>query len=200
MHQLMTWIMGYVKTIVGGAVVAVFTTLLKRRLLFWWRQLRIWVNQGPFWHDVGKRLREFRQRRASTTFSRRMALFAAGTLLLGVVSGRLTSIYSWQEYELGYGEPTTITLRDGSRIVLSAQTRLWVRETSRARSISLQQGEALFTVAADRSRPFTVSVGTVAVRALGTEFSIRRQAEGVVDALVSSGSVEILTHAAEGAS
>jgi transmembrane sensor len=37
------------------------------------------------------------------------------------------------------------------------------------------------------------------LRAIGTEFSVRRESEGVVDALVSKGSIEVITHGRQGA-
>lgn len=90
MHQLVTWISGNVEGIVGAAVFSLFTTLLKRRLLFWWRDVRMWVKSlrepaaqvddtaisraALFWHDAGKYLHRFQQRQVSTTFSRRRVL------------------------------------------------------------------------------------------------------------------------------
>lgn len=121
-------------------------------------------------------------------------------LLLSVLTSGLALDFTWRRYESRYGEFVTVTLADGSRIHLNTWTRLRVRETALARSVILERGEALFSVAAAPWRPFTVSVGGIVVRAIGTEFSVRRQSEGVVDALVSRGSVKVVTPGTKGTS
>jgi len=123
-------------------------------------------------------------------------VLTAACLLWGVVTLKLARNPAWRSYQSGYEALPPIPLQDGSWVRLNTWTQLSVRETPQARSVRLQQGEALFTVLADRSRPFTVSVGGVVVHAIGTEFSVRRQSEDVVDAFVSSGSIEVLTRGA----
>src|SRR5262249_50747770 len=46
--------------------------------------------------------------------------------------------------------------------------------------LELLQGEAVFEVAKDPSRPFIVSAGSAAVTAVGTEFNVRRSLDGVI--------------------
>lgn len=87
------------------------------------------------------------------------------------------------------GEVKHIVLRDGSRVTLGAKTELSVHYGRCLRTILLNSGEALFTVAHDPRCPFIVIAGGGAITALGTEFSVRRTldrvtvqvAEGIVN-------------------
>lgn len=76
------------------------------------------------------------------------------------------------EYLTGIGEHRTIPLADGSRVAMNTQTRLRVRYSPHGRDIELIEGEALFSVARDPLRPFTVHARHTIVEALGTQFSI----------------------------
>jgi len=92
-------------------------------------------------------------------------------------------------YKTDRAEHQTLTLPDGSHVRLGAQSQLFLNFTSQARYIVLEGGEAFFEVAKDSRRPFLVQAGPVTVRAVGTEFNVRRVidhtevavAEGVVD-------------------
>jgi len=59
-----------------------------------------------------------------------------------------------------------------------------------ARNVHLIRGEALFVVERDSARPFTVTAGDTTVRALGTQFNVRRRAEGA-DVAVVEGAVQV---------
>ena len=69
----------------------------------------------------------------------------------------------------------TATLSDGSVIVLNASSRLRYPEKfiDHKRPVYLEEGEALFTVAKDKTSPFTVYTTKFATTALGTAFNIR---------------------------
>ncbi len=84
----------------------------------------------------------------------------------------------------------TITLADGSRIQLDVDTRVAVRLTAKQRQIMLEDGRALFDVAHDSSRPFTVAASTFKTTALGTRFQVERR-EGSVLVTLAEGSVAV---------
>jgi transmembrane sensor len=84
----------------------------------------------------------------------------------------VTPNLSGGEYVTGIGEHRTIPLADGSRIVMNTQSRLQVRLGAHGRDIELSEGEALFFVARDPTRPFRVHARHTIVEALGTRFSI----------------------------
>lgn len=70
------------------------------------------------------------------------------------------------------GELRTVALSDGSRIHLNGDTKLSLAEASRGRRARLIQGEALFDIRHDPSRPFTVRLDHGAVTDLGTVFNV----------------------------
>ncbi|HEL5339973.1 TPA: FecR domain-containing protein [Stenotrophomonas maltophilia] len=78
-----------------------------------------------------------------------------------------------RQYATATGEQRTITLEDGSRVVLDTASRLDVQYGRRERSLVLRQGRADFHVSKDPARPFTVQAGAAAVTATGTQFQVR---------------------------
>jgi transmembrane sensor len=78
-----------------------------------------------------------------------------------------------QTYETGVGEQRSLQLADGSFVRLDTDSEIRVKLTADRRRIELVQGQALFDVAHDAARPFTVSAGDATVTALGTVFDVR---------------------------
>lgn len=115
-----------------------------------------------------------------------MAAAAALAVILGPQLVTPTAI----AYETSKGERRTVELADGSSIVLNGGTRLTVRLDGDSRDVALTQGQALFDVAHDASRPFTVAAGDRTVRVLGTRFDVRRL-DGQVAVSVARGAVEV---------
>jgi transmembrane sensor len=73
--------------------------------------------------------------------------------------------------------PRHVALPDGSSVLLDKGARVRVRFAPRSRRIDLLDGHAYFTVAKDRTRPFTVDVPGVSVTAVGTAFDVRRDGQ-----------------------
>jgi transmembrane sensor len=78
-------------------------------------------------------------------------------------------------YATDVGALREVPLADGSRIVLSSDSRVRVTYARDERRIELQQGEAFFEVARNPGRPFTVIAGPRRVTAVGTRFDVRRE-------------------------
>lgn len=97
---------------------------------------------------------------------------------------------SVQTYSTGKGQHQRITLADGSAVDLNAETRLTVRFARRERHVELGDGQAIFDVAHDASRPFTIEASGRAVRVLGTQFDVRNRG-GDVTVSVARGSVQV---------
>jgi transmembrane sensor len=90
------------------------------------------------------------------------------------------SIYALRDPTLSTGprEQRTVELADGTEVSLNANTRLTVEFGASERRVRLDDGEALFNVAKNQPRPFTVVVGDRKVVATGTSFLVRvRDAE-----------------------
>ncbi|MCR5875041.1 FecR domain-containing protein [Phenylobacterium sp. J426] len=95
-----------------------------------------------------------------------------------------------QTYATGKGQHERITLADGSVVDLNAESQLTVRFGRRAREVELGDGQAVFDVAHDAKRPFTIEASGRAVRVLGTQFDVRNRA-GDVTVTVARGRVQV---------
>lgn len=93
-------------------------------------------------------------------------------------------------YSTVIGEYRDETLNDGSLAVLNTASRIEVAFDSQYRDIYLHEGQAHFSVAKDRDRPFRVFAGDVRISAVGTAFSVFLQG-GNVDVLVTEGTVSL---------
>jgi transmembrane sensor len=98
-------------------------------------------------------------------------------------------------YTTEVGGYERVILRDGSTLQLNTDTQVRVDYTAGSRQIRLVRGEAYFTVARDNSRPFEVLAADVAVRALGTSFTVRMRNADAVEVLVTEGRVTLLSGA-----
>ena len=87
--------------------------------------------------------------------------------------------------------PERQTLADGSLVELNAGALIEVQFTADERRVRLVRGEAHFAVAKHSARPFVVDAGAVAVRAVGTAFSVSLQS-AEVSVLVTEGKVGVL--------
>jgi transmembrane sensor len=86
--------------------------------------------------------------------------------------------------------PQRLALRDGSTVHLDARSALRVDFSGSDRRVHLEAGQAHFEVAHDAAHPFIATAGGVAVRAIGTAFSVRLAATAV-EVLVEEGRVEV---------
>lgn len=119
----------------------------------------------------------------------------AATLAFAAVGSTLWIGWHWTgnheaSYASGLGQLETVALADGSMATLSSDSRLHVRMTRAGRDITLEQGEAYFEVAHDTGRPFVVTVEGRRVIAVGTRFSVRRDAQEV-RVVVTEGKVRL---------
>lgn len=105
-----------------------------------------------------------------------------------------------QAYASARGQRLEATLPDGSALALDVATRTEVSLYRDRREVRLEAGQALFAVAADARKPFSVSAGPVRITALGTRFSVRRRDGGGVDVAVEEGRVRVSSGAEVSAS
>jgi len=104
------------------------------------------------------------------------ALGFAAAVILGVLG-----YVHWDDrntFATGVGEQQLVVLDDGTRMSLNTGTRVRVDLGTVQRTVSVQEGEALFEVAKDVHRPFVVRVGGSEVVAVGTVFAVRFTAQG----------------------
>jgi transmembrane sensor len=94
------------------------------------------------------------------------------------------------EFVTKTAEHIEITLADGSRVWLGPKSKLIVGFSKQRRDIQLAVGEAFFSVAKDRRRPFIVRSSGGDITAVGTAFNVRAVTEHVTVA-VSEGVVTV---------
>lgn len=146
------------------------------------------------------------QPRPVTASSRRSALagwLGAAAALAIVALGICLNPGAFAKAE-GYatviGQRRTVHLEDGSFVTLNTASRIAVRFTPNERAIDLLEGEALFEVAPDRSRPLRVYSAHTVVEDISTRFSVRRHTAWT-RVTVTEGRVRLLSnrrHAAVG--
>ncbi|MCC6301428.1 MAG: FecR domain-containing protein [Gammaproteobacteria bacterium] len=84
------------------------------------------------------------------------------------------------------GEWREDILEDGTRLTLSGASAVNLRFDAERRTVELVRGEVLIEVARDPARPFLVETAHGRIRALGTRFVVRRQAEDTVLTMLES--------------
>jgi transmembrane sensor len=84
-----------------------------------------------------------------------------------------------------------VTLADGTRVELNAQTALVVELGADARRVRLAGGEAFFHVSKDPARPFFVETPSGSVRVTGTQFNVRTDSPAALEVTVLEGSVQV---------
>jgi transmembrane sensor len=140
---------------------------------------------------------------------RRVAMAGAGTAALAVAAGFAGLVLLRRDgqdapgavarqttkppprYATQIGETRIVALQDGSIVTLNTNSELAVRFKEHVREVHLMRGEALFTVAKNKSRPFIVFAGDTQVRAVGTSFAVRYTQQQPVRILVQEGVVEV---------
>jgi transmembrane sensor len=123
---------------------------------------------------------------------RRFAAIAASIVLAAAAALFYLQTVQAPTYATAIGEQRSLALIDGSTVELNSRSKIVVRYSPQGRNVELLQGQALFRVAKDASRPFIVKTGATLVRALGTEFDVYQKRDGTVVTVVE-GRVAILT-------
>ena len=112
-----------------------------------------------------------------------LAAAAAALLVIGsIVAGSLLS--QRRTYSAEVGERRSLRLADGSRVTLNSRSRVRIELNDSTRTVDLLEGEALFRVQHEVSRPFIVRAKGTFIRALGTEFDVDEKDRGAVIAVV----------------
>jgi transmembrane sensor len=154
------------------------------------RTMRVDARRAP---AFGRHLNGERDRRWIA------APLAAAAVLLLLVGGTLAILNSrrvpppMREYATSRGQRSTLQLPDGSRLLLAPQSRLRIpADFGRGARELFLDGEALFTVVHDSTRPFRVHAKGAAAQDIGTRFDLRAYAEdSLVAVAVAEGAVAL---------
>jgi transmembrane sensor len=123
---------------------------------------------------------------------RRAFLAAAAALMLGLCGWwyYATQVAGRDYFVNDTAAPQRLALRDGSTVHLDARSALRLDFSGHDRRVRLEAGQAHFEVAHDAAHPFIATAAGVAVRAIGTAFTVRLAATAV-EVLVEEGRVEV---------
>lgn len=128
-----------------------------------------------------------------------LATFAGAGLAFVAVLGFWFGAAPWQDATsdawTAAGEQRTLTMSDGSRIVLDGDSAVDFAYEDGARTVVLKRGAAYVDVVRDPARPFTVVAGETRATALGTRYAVERTGARVTVA-VEHGLVEVRSEAA----
>lgn len=86
----------------------------------------------------------------------------------------------------GTGEQRTQVLADGTRLTLGSGSAVNVEMAADLRQVRLLSGELRVDVAKDAARPFVVDTAHGRIRALGTRFIVRRDADSTLLTMLES--------------
>jgi transmembrane sensor len=121
----------------------------------------------------------------------------AASLALMITAGTYFSLDSDPIYETPRGQQRSLELADGSHMALNTDSLVEVNYSPEERRVRLERGEVLFNVAKNAKRPFIVEAGDEEVRAVGTSFVVRRDADGKVAVTLLQGVVKVTQKASE---
>ena len=116
---------------------------------------------------------------------------AAATAGVGMLGWLSAEHRRWTYFETDVGGNRRALLSDHSQVLLNTDSRLRVRLANARRDSELIRGEALFTIAHDKLRPFYVKAAHTLICAMGTSFAVRIHEDRSVEVLVAEGRVAI---------
>lgn len=205
-HEANAWIVAFDDGDPSPAALAEFEAWRRRsplheetyeRLAQFWREADVMERLGDYARSdaaaAGMRHDNVQHR---FSMVRRAGVGAIAAALVGVVA---VNVYDQTfgphrsfagEFQTAIGEQQTITLPDGSQIVLNTGSALQVAYTRRTRTIRLAQGEAYFDVASNANRPFSVETEKGGVTAVGTAFTVKLEANEL-SVVVAEGKVAL---------
>ncbi len=152
-------------------------------------QFDAWLAKDPARGEIFERARramgdasqllksdlDFAQRATHKPLLRARNVVAALLLTLGASAAFLAADGPMRlraDVITGTGQKQTLTLADGSKVELNAESAIAIDLEPNERRIRLLRGQAYFEVAADPARPFVVEAGNATTTALGTAFDI----------------------------
>jgi transmembrane sensor len=128
------------------------------------RRRALAYSHGPA-PDTRSRLRRYLKLAAGLGLS-------AAAVILAASSWLLWQSYHFDIYQTRVGERRTETLSDGSELTLDSNSEVRVRYGRHSRELVLSKGQALFSVAHDVLRPFSVAANRHQIIATGTSFNV----------------------------
>ena len=165
-----------------------------------------WLNQSPqhrlafenarlLWQGLGglrehpliskNRVQAKKHHSNHRVFLSHMSLALAASFALIAVLFNINP--AWHaEYHTAVGEQQSISLADASTVYLNSGSAIDPDYSPEQRRIKLVAGEAEFVVSKDKSRPFIVVADGQEIKALGTDFIVKIQPQGISVTVIES--------------
>jgi transmembrane sensor len=166
------------------------------------RDFQVWLSKNTlnlqayqeveaYWQDLGAlegiaqaqlqaARASIRQQQSQRRWLHRQSLaIAASVLFMAIAVPFVQLCLDNGNYQTAKGEQKQIQLSDGSLIELNTDTKLQVSYTLFSRKVTMEHGEALFTVKHDADKPFEVAASGGIIRDIGTQFNVYQQADKV---------------------
>lgn len=167
--------------------------LLNEKIIEEWLDHEIPTVQmkDRFMPQLNMRIRTFRFRVAAAVIIPFLLLAGAFTFVAnrsGLFAGE-----EMAEFVVPCGEQLNVVLQDGTRVQLNSESRLQYPKTFGlfSRKVKLK-GEAYFSVAKERTRPFEVDLNDIKVRVTGTHFNVKAYSDdNKIRVALEEGSVNI---------
>ena len=137
------------------------------------RSLREWAVESSLASSrswMGRRYSTWVTAAAATVV---LLLAVPWLLTLGSGDGAKPSDLASSTLITAIGERSTVSLDDGTTIVLNTNTQLTLDYSGPERRVALVHGQALFNVAKDPDSPFVVAAGNQRIVAVGTVFDVQ---------------------------
>jgi len=163
-------------------------------------------DTGEVWNELVSRIEEKKERpfpkpAIKLTLS---ALYRAAAVVLILIAAGIGTIFIFRnpakapahkyfEAVAPKGSRSVITLSDGSVVWLNSGTTLKYQPDfgKTSRNVILD-GEAYFSVAENRDKPFTVTASEIIITAIGTSFNVKAYSdEDIVETTLETGEIRI---------
>ena len=137
----------------------------------------LWVDLSAIHKDTYFKVRaEHFSQKSNKRYGLRASLaIAASALLVVLVSINSPTVELQQAYQYQQMQ-SVVTLPDGSIVELKKNASFNITYSDQLRLITLEKGDAHFSVATDKDRPFVVQHQGISITALGTAFYVRTHA------------------------
>ena len=161
---------------------------------------RVWAVAGEAEDDSAVAAMRTRRigRPARRAIAAGIAALAIGLSVAGLYAVSLPKSLVDQSFRTGIGQQATVSLPDGSVVTLNTDTVVRTRADGERRLVYLDQGQAFFKVAHDKSHPFVVTAAGRTVTALGTAFDVRVD-HGALRVVLVEGKVRVEAPASKAA-
>ncbi len=122
-------------------------------------------------------------------------------LVIGILirRGPMTGDPGAGEFVTQIGQQSSITLSDGSMVMLNTASRILVAFDLGRRRVKLLAGQAWFEVAKNQARPFIVEAGDQVITAHGTAFDVRLEDHERLELTLVEGRISVETLKSSGA-